>query len=436
MGAESAIHEMEQLFLNFEAAERRIYKVSELVSEVRRELEGGFHDVWVQGEISNLRKPPSGHWYFTLKDKDAQIAAVFFRLRNQLLRFDPEDGMDVLVHGSITVYPPRGQLQMLVETMEPLGRGALQLAFEQLKAKLHAEGLFDPARKKKLPLLPRRIGVVTSPSGAAIQDILRVLKRRNDRIDVLIYPTRVQGKGAAEEIVAGIDYFNTRDDIDVLIVGRGGGSLEDLWPFNEEIVARAIFRSRIPVISAVGHEIDYTISDFVADLRAPTPSAAAEIVSAHREELLRRVENLERRAAQAVRYLLQGFRQRLERLRRSRGFVDAETRVRFLLQRLDEARLRLQGSLGPLLERLRRRVDDATRALQHGMELLLTGAEHRLERLQGQLEAFSPLRVLDRGYAIVTNAAGRVVREPDDVQPKELIHVQVKGGRFDARREE
>ncbi|HRR26490.1 MAG TPA: exodeoxyribonuclease VII large subunit [Acidobacteriota bacterium] len=426
---------MEQLLLNFDVAERKIYRVSELVGEVRRELEGEFRDIWIQGEISNLKKPPSGHWYFVLKDKDAQIAAVFFRLHNRLLQFDPEDGMDVLVRGSVTVYPPRGQLQVMVETMEPLGRGALQLAFEQLKARLQAEGLFDSAHKKKLPLLPRRIGVVTSPTGAAVQDILRVLKRRNDRIDVLIYPTRVQGKGAAEEIAAGIDYLNSRDDIDVLIVGRGGGSLEDLWAFNEEAVARAIFRSRIPVISAVGHEIDFTIADFVADLRAPTPSAAAEIVSAHREELLHRVEQLTRRAVQGIRYILQGWRQKLERLRHSRGFVDAETRVRFQLQRLDEARLRLSAAMGPLLDKTRRRVREDWNSLVRATQLYLSDVSARVRQAQGKLEAYSPLQVLQRGYAIVTNQAGMVVRSPDQLRPKELMHVRVQGGVFGARKE-
>ncbi len=424
---------MEQQAFRFE--ERQIYAVSEIVGKVRKDLESGFRDIWVQGEVSNLRCPPSGHLYFTLKDDTAQISAVCFRMRSRFLKFRPEDGLDVLARGTVTVYPPRGQLQIMIEQMEPVGRGGLQLAFEQLKARLQAEGLFDTARKRKLPLLPVKIGVVTSPTGAAIQDILRVLKRRNDRVSVLIYPTRVQGKSAAREIAEGIDCLNTRSDLDVLIVGRGGGSLEDLWPFNEEDVARAIYRSRIPVISAVGHEIDFTISDFVADLRAPTPSAAAEIVSGQRSELLSRLEHLSRRSLQAVRAQVQRHQRRFERIERSRGFVDVETRLRFLQQRLDENRLRLQTSFGPLLERLTQRTRSAGRELEHQVRYFLQARSVRLTTCSEKLRAYSPLQVLDRGYAIVTNENGQVIRDPDAVQPEELIHVRVARGRFRARKE-
>jgi exodeoxyribonuclease VII large subunit len=424
---------MEQQAFQFE--ERQIFAVSEIVGQVRKDLESSFRSVWVQGEISNLRCPPSGHLYFTLKDDEAQISAVCFRMRSRYLKFQPEDGLDVLARGTVTVYPPRGQLQLMIEHMEPVGRGGLQLAFEQLKARLQAEGLFDESLKKRLPLLPSKIGVVTSPTGAAIQDILRVLKRRNDRVSVLIYPTRVQGKSAAGELAAGIDYMNTRSDLDVLIVGRGGGSLEDLWPFNEEEVARAIFRSRIPVISAVGHEIDFTISDFVADLRAPTPSAAAEIVSSQRSELLSRLEHLARRSLQAVRAQLHRHQRRFDRVQRSRGFVDVETRLRFLQQRLDENRLRLQTSIGPLLQRLGRRRESAGRELAHQVRYLLQARSTRLATCSEKLRAYSPLQVLDRGYAIVTKGEGQVIRDPDALQPEELIYVRVARGRFRARKE-
>jgi len=259
---------------------------------------------------------------------------------------------------------------------------------------------------------------------------------RNDRLSVLIYPARVQGKQAAAEIAAGIDYLNTRSDLDVLIVGRGGGSLEDLWPFNEEVVARAIFRSRIPVISAVGHEIDFTIADFVSDLRAPTPSAAAEIVSGQREELASRVRDLQQRGFQGVRYQLQRHRQKLERLTRSRGFVDAETRIRFLQQRLDEARLRLQAGLGPLIQNRSVRVSQARRDLGHQIATLLTAKRHRLGTCSEKLRAYSPLQVLERGYAIVTTQDGEVVRDPAELRSKELLNVRVVNGQFRARKED
>jgi len=420
----------------FQFEERRIFTVAELVDEVRLKLESSFRGVWLQGEISNLKRPASGHLYFTLKDDEAQLSAVCFRMQSRYLRFEPEDGMDVIVRGSITVYPPRGQLQMMVEQMEPVGRGSLQVAFEQLKLRLQAEGLFDPARKRKLPLLPSRVGIVTSASGAAIQDILKVLGRRNDRVSILLYPTRVQGREAAGEIAAGIDFLSQRDDIDVIIVGRGGGSLEDLWPFNEEIVARAIFRSSKPVISAVGHEIDFTISDFVADLRAPTPSAAAEIVCGQRSELENRIRSLASTAAHAVRVELSRHRRRYERLVGSRGFVNAETRVRFLLQRLDELRVRLSGAVDPLLQNRLRKLNEAGLRLEHGMQLFLRAKTSRVETIAEKLKAFSPLKVLERGYAIVSDSQGHVIRNPGSVRPKELIHVHVQYGQFRARKED
>ena len=275
---------MEQKGLDFGAAEparpapRRAFTVSELTDRVQGVLETDFFDVWVEGEVSNLRFAPSGHWYFSLKDDHAQLKAVVWKTATRLIRFRPRDGMKVVVRGGLRVYPPRGEYQLSVEVLEPLGKGTLQQAFEELKEKLEKEGLFDGARKRPLPMLPRCIGVVTSPSGAVIQDILRVVSRRYANLEVLVYPARVQGEDAAAEIVQGIRALNRLKGLDVIIVARGGGSLEDLWPFNEERVARALAASRVPTISAVGHETDYTIADFLADLRAPTSSAAAEHV--------------------------------------------------------------------------------------------------------------------------------------------------------------
>ena len=286
-------------------AERQIYTVSQLNDEIKNLLETQFSDIWVEGEISNFRIPGSGHFYFTLKDSSSQLRGVCFKSQNRLLKFRPEDGLAVLSRGRLTVYEPRGEYQLVVDYMEPRGLGSLQLAFEQLKAKLQKEGLFDPTHKKPLPLLPQKIAVVTSPTGAVIRDILRVLRRRNRGLHVLIYPVRVQGEGAGQEIASGVRYLDTLPDVDVIITARGGGSIEDLWAFNDEIVVRAIFNSRIPVISAVGHETDFTIADFVADMRAPTPSAAAEIVSAVRSDLQERTANSVSRLRKALLYLLE-----------------------------------------------------------------------------------------------------------------------------------
>ena len=410
--------------------DRNIVSVSQIVESVKGQLENNFRDFWVRGEISNFRTPPSGHCYFTLKDSNAQLKAVCFRLQNRLLKFQPEDGTEVLARGSLTVYPPRGDFQLVVESMEPVGQGALQLAFEQLKSRLQTEGLFDEERKRKLPLLPSKIGVVTSPTGAAIQDVLRVLAHRNDRLNVLLFPTKVQGSGAAQQIAGAIQYFNTRRDIDVVIVTRGGGSLEDLWAFNEEEVARAVFDSDIPVISAVGHEIDFTISDFVADLRAPTPSAAAETVSAVREDLSRRVENLSRRSDQAVRLCLQNKRNHLQKLASSRAFVDAESRLRFFLQRLDELQTRLMRVTPDFFLAPREKIAHMHRTLRQQTQLYLDSRRQQLVARSQQLQAYSPLSVLERGYSIVSTQARQVVRDPDQVKIGEDLDVRVAQGRF------
>jgi len=295
---------------------KKILTVSELTLNIKGHLEEGFRELWVEGEISNFRSPASGHYYFTLKDDKSQIRAVVFRFMGRSLKFEPKDGLSVICRGRITVYEPRGEYQLILDYMEPKGIGALQLAFEQLKEKLAKEGLFDPAHKKLLPLLPQKIGIVTSPTGAAIRDLLTVIGRRFSNVEILINPVKVQGEGAHQEIAKSIYELNGIPGIDVIIITRGGGSLEDLWSFNEEIVARAIYRSSIPVISAVGHEIDFTIADFVADLRAPTPSAAGELVVRDKAELINLLETLFNRMKNIILHLLETERHRFLFLKR------------------------------------------------------------------------------------------------------------------------
>jgi exodeoxyribonuclease VII large subunit len=324
-----------QALLDFEA-QRKIYSVSELSQQIKNLLERQFPDVWVTGEVSNFRAASSGHFYFTLKDAHAQLRAVCFRNQARYLKFKPQDGISVITRGHLSVYEARGEYQLYVEYLEPAGLGALQLAFEQLKQKLAAEGLFDRARKKALPLLPRTVGIVTSPTGAVMRDILRILRRRFHNLNVLVFPAKVQGEGAAEEIIEGIQYFNRRSLVDVMIVARGGGSLEDLWAFNEEGLARAISASRIPIISAVGHETDFTIADFVADLRAPTPSAAAELVVRRKQDFLSDLEHHARRMSQIFRLKLSEARQRLTELRMHQVFQTLATRLAERAQRVDE----------------------------------------------------------------------------------------------------
>jgi exodeoxyribonuclease VII large subunit len=315
---------------------RRIWKVSELTSRIRDLLEGEFPEIWVEGEVSNFHAAQSGHLYFTLKDPKAQLKCVCFRDQLRGLKFRPEDGLQVTVRGGLSIYDVRGEYQLYVTQIEPVGLGALQLAFEQLKKRLEAEGLFDAARKKPLPMLPRRIGVVTSPAGAAVRDIVRVLRRRFPNACVQIFPVKVQGDGAAKEIVAALKFFNRVAAVDVLILARGGGSLEDLWAFNEEVVAREIAASLIPIITGVGHETDFTIADFVADLRAPTPSAAAEIVVRTRQELEGRIAELQRSIVQRTRYLMSEWRHRVRDLEVHRGFRQVELILRRRRQEVDE----------------------------------------------------------------------------------------------------
>jgi exodeoxyribonuclease VII large subunit len=433
--------------------EKKVWKVSELNARIRELLSSAFANIWIEGEISNFREAQSGHLYFTLKDETSQIRCVAFRQNAIRLRFKPEDGLHMRVRGTVSVYDPRGEYQVYVDHIEPVGLGALQLAFEQLKKKLDAEGLFAEERKKPLPLLPRRIGVITSPKAAALRDILRILKRRFPNARVLIYPVRVQGDGAADDIAKALQFFTARAAADVLILARGGGSLEDLWPFNEEKVARAIAASAIPVVSAVGHETDFTIADFVADVRASTPSMAAEIVIREREAFDDHLVEVQKKLSDAIRYLILQQRHRLQTLMADRAFRRPEDLLRTYRQRTDELTQRLAESLRGRFDLLRRRFTEA-RARMAGFDLrarleaMRLRAEHRagelrlrvermlvakrknLERLMLQLDERSPLRVLDRGYAIVYDAAGNVVRAAADVSLGDEVSVRLARGRL------
>jgi exodeoxyribonuclease VII large subunit len=446
--------EIKQFELNL-APERKIWSVTELTARISNVLAVQFANLWVEGEVSNYHAAQSGHLYFTLKDAKAQVKCVCFRNQAIRLKFRPEDGLKLLVRGSIGVYEPRGEYQIYVEHIEPSGIGALQLAFEQLKKRLKAEGLFDEARKKPLPLLPRRIGVITSPKGAAVRDIIRILRRRFPNLHLIVYPVRVQGDGAAEDIVAALKYFNRKQLVDVILLARGGGSIEDLWAFNEEIVARAIASCTIPVVSGVGHEADFTIADFVADVRASTPSAAAEIVVQSRQEFQRRLQELEHKISQQMRYQLLEWRHHLKELTTHMGFRRLEELLRQHRQQTDELTSRLGVALQVRIERLRHRYTIAgtriasfdlrarirtlgLRLIQRSAELgvrmerLLVGKIQRLDRLRLQLEERSPLRVLERGYAICTDAAGNVVRAADQVAIGAEVNVQLARGRLGA----
>lgn len=419
--------------LNWGTPSRRVLSISQIVDRIRFQLETEFDDIWVEGEVSNFKRAPSGHCYFTLKDKGAQLRAVCFRLQLQIIGIVPRDGDLLLARGRISVYPPRGEFQIIVEYMEPAGEGALQLAFERLKKRLTAEGLFAPERKKALPILPSRLGLVTSPGGAAIRDILRVLKRRNDQLDVLIFPARVQGAEAAAELARGIRYLDSRSDIDVIILARGGGSLEDLWAFNDEKLARTISAAGTPIVSAVGHEIDFTISDFVADLRAPTPSAAAELVSSARGELLERVRHFRHRAHRAIQLILSRQRERLQQLRGKRAFVNAETRLQLLQQRLDELQARIRNTLPLSLPLERHSLEITGETLQRQMLRLQENAQRRLELAKSSLFAYSPQAALERGYAVVSRG-DRIIRDPAQLEAGQDFLVRVARGDFTATR--
>jgi len=445
---------IKQFELNL-APVRQIWSVAELTARISNVLATQFSNLWVEGEVSNYHAAQSGHLYFTLKDAKAQVKCVCFRTQAMRLKFRPEDGLKLIVRGSISVYEPRGEYQIYVEHIEPSGVGALQLAFEQLKKRLEAEGLFDEARKKPLPLLPRRIGVVTSPKGAAVRDIIRILRRRFPNLHLIVYPVRVQGDGAAEDIVAALKYFNRKRLVDVILLARGGGSIEDLWAFNEEIVARAIAACTIPVVSGVGHETDFTIADFVADVRASTPSSAAEIVVQSRQEFQRHLKELEHKISRQMRYILLEWRHRVKDLATHMGFRRLEDLLRRHRQQTDELTSRLGVALQGRIERLRRRYTIAgtrivsfdfrarirtislrlsQRSVELGvrMERLLVGKIQQLERLRLQLEERSPLRVLQRGYAICTDAEGNVVSAADQVAVGAEVQVQLARGHLGA----
>ena len=434
-----------------------VYSVTEITQVIKAALETAVPQVWVVGEISNCRRHPSGHIYFTLKDAGAALSAAVWKSNAARLKFELRDGQQVVCRGRIDVYPPRGSYQLNVDQVEPKGKGALQLAFEQLKEKLRAEGLFDPARKKKIPLLPKTIGVVTSPTGAALIDILRTIDRRFAKVRIVIYPARVQGAGAAAEIVEGLEFLGGRPGIDVIIVGRGGGSIEDLWAFNEEPVARAIAASPVPVISAVGHEVDFTISDFVADIRASTPTAAAEMVVEKEETFAERIDNLRRRAGQAARFGLQTRRGGVDELARHGVFEGFQRRLWMLGQRVDE----LEGRAFDVVNAERRRIADgkARAVLAAGRMAAVLGrrlgqasgraalVEERIggafrallakrmsewERLSASLQAISPLDVLKKGYAVVwKEGTPRIpVTRAESLRPGDAVAVSFHRGEF------
>jgi exodeoxyribonuclease VII large subunit len=447
-----------QLGLSFEEprTSRRIWPVRELVSQVRELIEQEYGDVWVEGEISNYRPAPSGHIYFTLKDAEAQLPVVLFRRQAMLLRFRPEDGLHVLARGRVSVYEQRGQMQLVAETMEPVGAGSLQLAFEQLKARLKAEGLFDAERKRPLPAFPRTVGIITSPTGAVIRDFLNIVARRHSGLSVLVCPVSVQGDSAPAEIEAALIELNSSGLVDVIVVARGGGSLEDLAAFNSERVARAIAASRLPVVSAIGHETDFTIADFVADLRAPTPSAAAELITEAQHKIAEHLAEQEHRLTRAARFQLLQARQRLTRLPVSRAEGRVNTLLHKLAQRLDELSLRMETAASEQLRRQQRDVADLTAAvLRHDPRQQLGVARERLavcrthldrtlERkvhesaahlsaLDARLHTLSPLAVLERGYALVMDEAGGVVRSTAQVAAGDKVTTRLSDGAFTSR---
>jgi exodeoxyribonuclease VII large subunit len=446
---------IDQLGFSFRPPERRVWTVRDLVASVRTHIEREYSDAWVEGEISNFRAQNSGHLYFTLKDQNSQISVVMFRSSARLLRFKPTDGMLVVVRGRVTIYEDRGQLQIIAEYVEPKGAGALQIAFEQLKAKLETEGLFESSRKKAIPALPRAIGIVTSPQAAALRDILHILHRRHHSVNVLIFPAQVQGEMASSEVASGVRYFNRAKNVEVIIVARGGGSAEDLASFNEEGLARVLAASVLPVISAVGHETDFTIVDFVADLRAPTPSAAAEMVIRSRQDIEEQVERLDGRLQKAMRYRLLMGRQQLTELAQHGTFGRMMDLIRRRQQRVDDLVFRMAHAERDLLERQRRRYDTWAAAVRHyDLRLVLAGIRReldgrvssmaaaarnlllqkkaRLDRLTSQMEALSPLAILERGYALIFDASGKLVKDSESVKAGDDIRARVARGEIEA----
>lgn len=447
-----------QLDLIFEEPKlsRRIWPVRDLVARVRDLVEQEFGEVWAEGEISNYRPAPSGHVYFTLKDTGAQLPVVLFRRQAMLLRFRPEDGLHVLVRGRVSVYEQRGQMQLVAETMEPVGAGSLQLAFEQLKERLKAEGLFDASRKRPLPAFPRTAAIVTSPTGAVIRDFLNIVSRRHSGLNVLLYPVSVQGDSAPAEIQAALAALNAGNFADLIVLARGGGSLEDLAAFNSEQVARAIAASRLPVVSAIGHETDFTISDFAADLRAPTPSAAAELVTEAAHQIADRLQAQSSRLERAARYQLLQAQQRLARVPASRAEARVTALLHRLAQRVDELTFRQESALDAQLRRRRQRITDLAAAVlrrdprqavaharQHlfdyrnrihrSMEQRLHASHAHLGALDARLHSLSPLAVLDRGYALVLSAEGGLIRSVAQVAADDQITTRLADGSIASR---
>lgn len=433
--------------------QREIFSVSRLNREVRGLLEGNFPLVWVEGELSNIARPASGHWYFTLKDSSAQIRCAMFRGKNSRLRFQPENGDQVLIRAQLSLYEARGDYQMIVEHMEEAGDGALRRAFEQLKGRLETEGLFDESHKKALPTLPKQIGIITSPSGAAIRDILHILQRRFPAIPVMIYPVAVQGESAVPQIMRALEIAEKRNECDVLIVARGGGSLEDLWAFNEEPLARAIHRCPIPIVSGIGHEIDFTIADFVADLRAPTPSGAAELASPDQQTWQQQFTRLQSRIITLTQQQLLQNRQQLSWLDKRLQQLHPGQQLRQQAQRLDELELRLKRSLQQQLQqrqselahsstklqqhnpltRIHQRQTEAqqlSKRLQRAMQLLLQQRTQQLQGIGRALDAVSPLATLGRGFSITRDQAGHVMRDIERINVGDSIEAQLAQGRL------
>ena len=406
----------------FDETERKPLTVSQLTTSIRTALESRFAAVWVEGEISNFKDHSSGHWYFTLKDENAQLRAKCFRSTNMRIRFRPANGLKVRARGKLSVYAPRGEYELVVDALDPVGAGALQVAFEQLRARLQAEGLFANELKRPLPVFPRRVGIVTSPTGAAIRDMLNVISRRTRTVHVLFAPAKVQGDLAGPDIARAIRFINlyheralregrTADLVDVLIVGRGGGSTEDLWAFNQEEVARAIRKSAIPVISAVGHETDYTIADFVADHRAPTPSAAAEIVAAHEDQICSSLERLGKQLVRLTQFQVVQLRARVQKQAMSRAFHEVQSR----------------------LNNARSRFDAASSACDTAMQIKVQEGRERLALAAASLDALSPLGVLQRGYAIAQDASGKLLRDAASVSEGDAVSVRLVKGKLNTR---
>ena len=392
--------------------DKKIYSVSEITRDIRGLLEGAFTKVWVEGEISNLTMHSSGHCYFSIKDENSVLSCVMFKNSAYKLKFKIEDGMSIVCFGRVSVYDKRGQYQLYVEVIEPKGIGSLQLAFTQLKEKLLQEGLFDDSHKKPIPYLPEKIGIVTSKTGAAIKDMIHVIERRFPKMYIILYPTKVQGDGAAENIAEGIRAFNLLGDVDVIIIGRGGGSIEDLWAFNEEVTARAIYESSIPVISAVGHEVDYTISDFVADLRAPTPSAAAELVVPRKEDVLDNIDSFKQKLKIALKNSIDMAKKHLDGIMKHHAFKTPQV----------------------LMQQHQQKVDEYTKALKSNLSYFVNIKKRTLDGAKGKLDALSPVAILQRGYSItMTYPENDIIKDASKVKSKTRIKTRLGLGEIISR---